>query len=143
MKFDMSETSRIIPNLVGPRSALPGDVKTFKVTHPHSNAVPHLVQASTAADLRTAVETCQRAQRGWANTPLTQRIAVIVRAADLLEDEASGWATRFAEANEAETDVGAWWAHEQPKLVPGMMRSWCGVVEEALREEVVEEASSA
>ncbi|HUG83189.1 MAG TPA: aldehyde dehydrogenase family protein, partial [Euzebya sp.] len=58
---------------------------TFDVTAPHDHGL-HLatVQAADASLVTRAIDAAEAAAPGWANTPLIDRLAVFLRAADLL-----------------------------------------------------------
>ncbi len=58
---------------------------TFQVHSPHDHGL-HLatVQAADPSHVAAAMDAADAAARGWANTPLVDRVAVFLRAADLL-----------------------------------------------------------
>ncbi|WP_370328101.1 L-glutamate gamma-semialdehyde dehydrogenase [Euzebya sp.] len=66
---------------------------TFEVRAPHDHGL-HLatVHAASPTDVEAAIDACGAAAPGWAGTPLVDRIAIFLRAADLL---AGPWRDRI------------------------------------------------
>ena len=78
-----------------------------------------LAGAADATTVAAATAVAARAQRGWAATPLVERVAVIRRAAALLErhrPEIEGWMVREAGA------IAAKAAQRSPRPSPSSTR---------------------
>ncbi len=71
------------PMVIGGAEVRPGG--TFEVRAPHDHGL-HLatVHAATPAEVTAAIDAAGAAAPGWAHTPLVDRIAVFLRAAELL-----------------------------------------------------------
>ncbi len=81
----------------------PGDGDLLRSVNP---ARPGVVvaegRAATAADVDTAVAAATAAASGWARTPIHQRGAVLLAAADVVDRNADGWGVELA-AEEGKT----------------------------------------
>lgn len=110
----------------------------YAVHHPGTGKRAHDVQASTLSDIQCAVSTCQAALASWSSLGVKERCKIVTRAAELLEDRASGWSERLRDANRLETDIGDWWSQVQVEELAGALRTLVGSAEEAMREETVE-----
>ncbi|KAL1409388.1 hypothetical protein Q8F55_003371 [Vanrija albida] len=123
----------VVRNLLGslPTPPTPA-LRTYAVTTPATNNVAYRAERSSPADAETAVTVAHNYRRAWGSTPLRNRTDVARRAAALLQDEGSGWATRLLAANVAETSVSAWWAREQLRFVPGFIKELRACAKEAL-----------
>jgi acyl-CoA reductase-like NAD-dependent aldehyde dehydrogenase len=104
---------------------------SYHVIHPVNGAVLK-VQRSTLADLDAAIAVTHGARRSWRRTPLAERSACILRAADLLADPRTGWADKMRDANRLETAISDWWSQVQVLFVPDSMRYLVSTAEEAL-----------
>lgn len=121
--------SKVIPNLIG---SSPAKVTaTFDVVHP-TNGVVHAVQRSTPADIEAAIATAHAALPSWRDTPLAERKAIVIRAADLLTDPNETWAQRLIDANVAETSSSEGWAKGLTGNTHNFMRALVEVADEAL-----------
>lgn len=127
----------VVRNLIG-ESARGEPERTYNVLHPGTLAVVHQVERSTKNDIAQAIATAHSGLAAWSAKPLSERKAIISRAASILADESSGWAKRMHEANMAETSCPEWWAGEQGRAVPKFLDALVDCAEEALREETVE-----
>ena len=71
--------------------------ETIETIEPATGEVLGTAGVANAASVATATKSAARAQVGWAAMPITERVAVIRRAAELLERhraEISGWMVR-------------------------------------------------
>jgi 1-pyrroline-5-carboxylate dehydrogenase len=94
----MAATQVEIPLLVGGRELRTGQTRTVSMPHRHQHTLATLHEASDAhVDL--AIRSALAAKRGWAETPLHQRAAIFLRAAELL-------ATKHRAAINAATMLG-------------------------------------
>ncbi|WOO83199.1 Vanillin dehydrogenase [Vanrija pseudolonga] len=122
-------SSKVIPNLIG---STPAKVTaTFDVVHP-TEGVVHSVQRSTSADIEAAIATAHAALPSWRDTPLAERKAIVLRAADLLTDPNETWAQRLIDANVAETSSSVGWAQGLTGNTHNFMRALVEVADEAL-----------
>lgn len=137
MSSSTSSTPPHVSNL-GNSSSDSGD-KTFAVRHPSSpDVIVHTVQASTAADVSTAISAASVAQKAWARTSLDARRGIFLRAAQLLESGEGEWVKRVCEANKQETPCTDAWAGLQIGWMGPQLRQLAASVGEALRMEVHE-----
>ncbi|HEX2093029.1 MAG TPA: L-glutamate gamma-semialdehyde dehydrogenase [Longimicrobiaceae bacterium] len=87
-----------IPVIVGGREIRTGNTESSVMPHDHGHVLATWHRAGEA-EVRQAVEAAREAQREWANWPWEDRIAVFLRAADLL-------ATRYRPIMNAATMLG-------------------------------------
>jgi len=128
-----------IPLFIGGREVRPGATERVRSPHNHALTLGTLHQGG-AAETAQAIDAAKAASRGWAETPLSERLAVFLRAADLLSGPRRATlcgATMLGQsktAYQAEIDAAceladfwrwnAWFAeriaNEQPASSPGM-----------------------
>ena len=68
---------------------------TLPVVNPATDEVLAQVPMSTAGDVDRAVQSAQKALKGWRNTPVTERIQVMFRYKQLLEEHFDAIATQI------------------------------------------------
>lgn len=83
------------------------DGATFERRHPLTGEVVTTGAAATTADAVAAVESAATAFRSWSQTGPSERRAILLSAADILEKRAE----EFVAAMVAEVGAGAGWAH--------------------------------
>lgn len=83
----MSSEEIEIPLIIGGREVRTGDTDVQVMPHKHGHVLARYHKAGEA-EVRQAVEAALEAQREWANWPWEDRLAVFLRAADLL---ATSW----------------------------------------------------
>ena len=131
----------IVPQRITPYfEATPADAPTFAVIGASNSEVVHHAHAATSADVDQAVNTCFRQRKAWRETSIKDRCTVVSRAADLIEDESTGWKKRLLEANRAEIDISDFWSSVQvDEIIVEAMRALVTQVEPALASFDVEE----
>ena len=87
-----------IPVVIGGREIRTGDTDTVVMPHDHGHVLATYHKAGEA-EARAAIEACREAQREWMHWPWEDRLAVFLRAADLL-------ATRWRPVINAATMLG-------------------------------------
>src|SRR5688572_7806426 len=73
-----------IPNVIG-GTAVPDDVEMLDVYDPSTGAVISRVPMSGGRAVDAAVQAAQRALKGWAETPIKDRVQIFFRYRQLLE----------------------------------------------------------
>lgn len=130
-------TTDLVRNLIGEPSTAP-PAATYKVVHPGTGVLAHEVECATAADLKRAVDTAYAASPAWAAKSLADRKAVLLKAADLMEDATTGFAERIIQNNLKEQSVTEFWAGAQKFMVIAHLRGLAAAADEALAEKELE-----
>jgi 1-pyrroline-5-carboxylate dehydrogenase len=94
----MSAEQLEIPLIIGGREVTTGHTENAVMPHRHQHVLASWYKAG-AAEVRQAIEAAREAQREWASWPWEDRLAVFLRAADLL-------ATRWRAILNAATMLG-------------------------------------
>jgi benzaldehyde dehydrogenase (NAD) len=86
--------------------------ETIEIIEPATGEVLGIAGVANAASVAAATKSAARAQREWAALPMAERVAVITRAAELLEShraEITGWMVRESGAipPKVEHEIGA------------------------------------
>jgi malonate-semialdehyde dehydrogenase (acetylating)/methylmalonate-semialdehyde dehydrogenase len=76
----------MIPNLIGPTWAPPGNGKSLPIYNPASGEVIDQVPLSASAEVNAAVAAATRALPGWSATPVIDRVQRMFRFKALLEE---------------------------------------------------------
>ena len=104
--------------LIGGDEAGSSTGATFERRNPLDNAVATRAPAATTADATAACEAAARAFKTWSQTGPSQRRALLLKAAEVLEAKTP----RFVEAVPAETGATGTWAGFNVMLAAGMIR---------------------
>src|SRR5690606_21765499 len=78
----------LLGNLIDGRWQASSGGETFETVSPLDGAVLGTVASSEAADVAAAAESCQRAFDSWRRIPATERKALLLTLADLIERDA-------------------------------------------------------
>ncbi|KAK6350280.1 hypothetical protein TWF696_006514 [Orbilia brochopaga] len=113
----------------------PAESPTYAVTTPPEHELAWTACAATPATITQAISAASKALKSWSKTPLSARVAIFTKAAELLESQAS--------ANEAdfyiqkELGCGGAWAAFNRDFTLDAFRSIGPVLEDALRSEPI------
>jgi 1-pyrroline-5-carboxylate dehydrogenase len=136
---ELSSTVTEIPLVIDGKNGKGSGMSEVRSPHAHKKVIAKVAQA-TVDDTQRAIDAALRAQHSWATTPLHDRLAIFLRAADLLATKHRGLinaATMLGQsktAHQAEIDSACelvdflrWNCHfaeriaaEQPISAPGM-----------------------
>ena len=104
--------------LIDDQDVAAADGRTFERLDPLTGAVATRAAAASAADAIKAVDAAATAFRGWADIGPTARRALLLKAADLIDQRAE----QFARLMMAEIGATASWAGFNAKLAANMLR---------------------
>jgi vanillin dehydrogenase len=111
-------TVKSVSLLIGERDAMAAHGRTFDRLDPMTGQIASRAAAASVADARAAADAAAAAFPGWSVLGPSERRAVLLRAADLMEKAGD----EFAETMLVETGGTAPWAHFNTHLAAGMLR---------------------
>ncbi|RVD86612.1 uncharacterized protein DFL_004880 [Arthrobotrys flagrans] len=132
MSFE-KDTSFCVPLWINGTTLRPEDSPTYDVTTPPSQSLTWKACAATPSSINEAVLSASQAFTPWSKTPLSDRISIFSKAADILESKADEVQYYF------EKEIGgteAWSSFNQNFCV-GALRSIGDVLEDTLGTEVI------
>jgi vanillin dehydrogenase len=111
-------TVKSVSLLIGERDAMAAHGRTFDRLDPMTGQIASRAAAASVADARAAADAAAAAFPGWSVLGPSERRAMLLRAADLMEKAGD----EFAETMLVEIGGTAPWAHFNTHLAAGMLR---------------------